>query len=238
MTPARIMIVEDEQITATDIEDILTRLGHEVVAVVTSGSAAVEQAEAERPELILMDIRIKGAMDGVEAAREIRARFDIPSIFLTAHADDATLDRAKLAEPLGYIVKPFHDTELQATIQMGLHKRALDQQRRGQADELASTLDTLGDAVMRCDHLGRVLYLNSSAEKWTGWRQAEAKGRPLTEVLRLLDGKTARSIEGYLKDAVHGRGASEFPIGCVVRSRDGVEPRRRRPLRACAGRGR
>ena len=223
MTPARIMIVEDEQITATDIEDILTRLGHHVVAVVTSGAAAVAEADAERPELILMDIRIKGNMDGVEAARRIRETFGIPSIFLTAHADDATLDRAKLAEPLGYIVKPFHDTELQAAIQMAMHKRQVDNERRDETEELASTLDTLGDGVIRCDNLGRLLYLNASAEKWTGWHLAEAKGRSLTDVFRLLDAKTARSVEGFLKEAIHARSATEFPSGCAVRSRDGVE---------------
>ena len=124
MTPARIMIVEDEQITATDIEDILTHLGHHVVAVVTSGAAALAEADAERPDLILMDIRIKGNMDGIEAARKIRERFDIPSIFLTAHADDATLDRAKLSEPLGYIVKPFTKATLEEKVLKIVQKMA------------------------------------------------------------------------------------------------------------------
>ena len=223
MTPARIIIVEDEQITAADIEDIVARLGHQVLAVATSGAAAVEQAESERPDLVLMDIRIKGDMDGIDAARTIRERFDVPSIFLTAHADDSTLDRAKLAEPLGYVVKPFHDTEIQAVIQMAMHKRWLDAERRARTDELASTLDTLGDAVIRCDHLGRVSYLNAAAEKWTAWRLGEAKGRSLTDVFRLLDAKTSRSIESFVKDAIHGRSAVELPDGSLVRSRDGVE---------------
>ncbi len=101
MAKERILIVEDEQITAADIDDILRHLGYSVSGIVSSGDEAVKKAEETRPDLILMDIRIKGDMDGVEAAREIRRRFDIPVIYLTAHADSETLARAKLAEPLG-----------------------------------------------------------------------------------------------------------------------------------------
>ncbi|MEZ5363605.1 MAG: sigma 54-interacting transcriptional regulator [Bryobacterales bacterium] len=223
MTPARIMIVEDEQITATDIEDILTQLGHDVTAVVTSGVAAVSKADADRPDLVLMDIHLKGEMDGAEAALEVRRRFGIPSIFLTAHADDETLERAKLAEPLGYIVKPFHETELQAAIQMAMHRRSLDSERVDLAEELATTLDALEDGVIRCDQLGRVTYLNAEAEKWTGWRLSESRGLPLNEVFRLLSGKNGAPMEIFLRDAIHGRRVVQFPAGCRVRSRDGVE---------------
>ena len=223
MTPARIMIVEDEQITATDIEDILTQLGHRVVAVATAGEAALADAEALRPDLVLMDIRIKGKTDGVEAARKIRERLDIPSIFLTAHADDATLERAKLAEPLGYLVKPFQESELQAAIQIALHRQALDFQRRGLAEELASTLNAIGEGVLRCDQLGRVIYLNAEAERWTGWRLAQCRGLSLQEVFRLVSPRNGEPMEALLQEAVHGRQVVEFPAGCRVRSRDGVE---------------
>jgi PAS domain S-box-containing protein len=223
MTPARIMIVEDEQITATDIEDILTQLGHRVVAVATAGEAAVADAEALRPDLVLMDIRLKGKTDGVEAARKIRERLDIPSIFLTAHADDATLERAKLAEPLGYLVKPFQESELQAAIQIALHRQALDFQRRGLAEELATTLNAIGEGVLRCDQLGRVIYLNAEAERWTGWRLAQCRGLSLQEVFRLVSPRNGEPMEAVLQEAVHGRQVVEFPAGCRVRSRDGVE---------------
>lgn len=126
MSQARIMIVEDERITAEDIHDILTHLGYTVTAVVSSGEEAIREAERTRPDLVLMDIRIKGEMDGIQAAREIRERFDIPVVYLTAHADRETLERAKLAEPLGYLVKPFQEPELQASIEMALHKQGAD----------------------------------------------------------------------------------------------------------------
>ena len=99
MSPARIMIVEDERITAEDIQDILTILGYTVTAAVSSGAEAIRDADRTRPDLVLMDVHIKGDMDGIDAAREIRERFDIPVVYLTAHADRETLHRAKLAEP-------------------------------------------------------------------------------------------------------------------------------------------
>jgi len=123
MSQARIMIVEDERITAEDIHDILTQLGYLVTAVVSSGRDAIREAERTKPDLVMMDIRIQGDMDGIETAREIRERYDIPVVYLTAHADRETLERAKLAEPLGYLVKPFQEPELLASIEMALHKQ-------------------------------------------------------------------------------------------------------------------
>ena len=103
MASARIMVVEDEQITAADIEDMLTSLGYAVTAAVGSGEEALRQAAEDPPDLVLMDIRLKGKCDGIETALQLRQRFDIPVIYLTAHADQETLNRAKLAEPLGYL---------------------------------------------------------------------------------------------------------------------------------------
>ncbi len=223
MTPARILIVEDEQITAADIEDVLVNLGHQVTATVSSGEAAIESARRSPPDLALMDIHIRGKIDGVEAACRLRAEQDIPAIFLTAHADDRTLERAKDAEPLGYIVKPFHETELQAAIQMALHKLRLDRGRKERAEGLAATLDSLGDGVIRVDELGRVVYLNPAAAQWTGWRAEEAQGQSLGEVFRLMDKASARLLDSFTRALLHHRTVVELPAQAVVRSRDGLE---------------
>src|ERR1700682_356566 len=114
----RILIVEDERITAEDLSDILTSLGYSVVASVSSGADAVALAEETQPDLALMDVQIKGAMDGTETARILRERFNIPAIFLTAHADAGTVSRAKDSEPMGYIIKPFQEAELHASIEI------------------------------------------------------------------------------------------------------------------------
>ncbi len=223
MTSARILIVEDEQITAADIEDILTHQGHQVVGVVVSGEAAVESARIKRPDLILMDIRIKGKIDGCEAASQIRERFGAPAVFLTAHADDATIERAKIANPLGYVVKPFHASELQAAIQVALRQASVEREREERVEDLAATLESLGEGVLRTDELGAVRFLNPAASRWTGWTAEDAKGAQLADVFRLLERETAKGLDGFLHAAIHERAAVAIPAGTVLRSRDGVE---------------
>ncbi len=111
MAKANIMIVEDDVITAMDIENQLKNLGYGVSAKVANGEDAIQKAKENTPDLVLMDIVLKGEMDGIETAKEIRTQFDIPVIFLTAFADKERLKRAKLSNPFGFILKPFQDNE-------------------------------------------------------------------------------------------------------------------------------
>lgn len=120
MAQIEILVVEDEEVVALDIESTLTYLGYEVPAVVAYGKEAIELASEIQPDLVLMDIMLKGKMDGIDAAEEIRRRFGIPVVYLSANADVATLQRAKNSEPFGYVVKPFQEKELQITIEMAL----------------------------------------------------------------------------------------------------------------------
>lgn len=127
MANARILIVEDERIVAKDISKRLKNLGYIVVAAVSSGEEAIEKAGETRPDLVLMDIRLKGKIDGINASEQIRAEFNIPVIFLTAYADEKTLQRAKVTEPFGYIVKPFDERELYAAIEVALRRRMAEE---------------------------------------------------------------------------------------------------------------
>lgn len=120
MSNAKILIVEDESIIAVHIQNVLRRLGHTVVAVASSGEEAIEKAGETQPDLILMNITLRGEMDGVEAAEQIQARFGIPVIYVTAAADKETLQRAGRTNPCGYILKPFHETELRDAIKAAL----------------------------------------------------------------------------------------------------------------------
>jgi PAS domain S-box-containing protein len=183
MTSARIMVVEDEPITAEDLQEILTQMGYTVTAVAASAEDAIREAERTHPDLIIMDIHIRGDVDGVEAARAIRRRFDIPAVYLTAHADPETLSRAKLAEPLGYIIKPFQEPELRATIEMALHKQGLDHQAKANQARLAAAMDAIGEGVIAVDADGLVTLVNPAAEAWTGCRQSDAVGKKIEEVL-------------------------------------------------------
>ena len=225
MARASILIVEDELITAADLEDALVRLGYHVAGTASSGKGAVERAERTRPDLILMDIRLKGSMDGTEAAAEIHRRFGIPVIYLTAHADAKTLARAKLAEPLGYVVKPFQDTELQAAIEMALHKGGIDREAKEREDTLSSTLGAMGEGVVALDSLRQVTYVNPAAEEWTAWTLSEAKGRDLAEIFPLVAQQDRRPLESPARAALREGVLEELPESAVLIARNGVERR-------------
>lgn len=223
MAKARIMIVEDERITASDIEDILRDFGYAVAGVCSSGEEAVQKAKEARPDLVLMDIRIKGKMDGIEAAGEIRRRYDIPVVYLTSHADEDTLARAKLAEPLGYIVKPFQGPELQANIQMALHKHGLDRKAREREDRLDATLSALGEGVICVDPMGLVTYVNPAAEGWTGWSKGAAIGKDISEVFKIIDRQDRRPGENTMMQALRRGDLLELAEGSLLVRKDGTE---------------
>lgn len=130
MAEARILIAEDDQITAKHVQKRLQGAGYDVVAMAASGQAAIEKTTETQPTLVLMDIGLKGPMDGIEAARQIRLGFDIPVVFLTAFSDPATLRRAEITEPYGYVLKPFQERDLCVTVEMALHSHRLKQELR------------------------------------------------------------------------------------------------------------
>jgi len=148
MTKAKIMIVEDEAIVAREIKAGIENMGYSVASISSRGEEAIEKVQEDRPDLILMDIQLKGQMDGIEAADIIESRFGIPVIFLTAYDDDERLKRAKSTLPYGYVLKPFRDRDLRITIEMGLYAaemnawriRAEAQARESQKMEAIATL--------------------------------------------------------------------------------------------------
>jgi PAS domain S-box-containing protein len=148
MNQRTILIVEDEAIVAMDIEDRLAGIGYQLAGRAASGERALALAEDKRPSLILMDIRLKGDIDGITAAEEIRRRFHIPVIFLTAYSEDATLDRAKLTEPYGYILKPFDDRELKSAIEIALYKHHAEEEIR-RVNRFYDVLSQVNQAVVR-----------------------------------------------------------------------------------------
>jgi len=187
MSTVNILIVEDQIIVARDEKHILEALGYNVVGATVTGEDAITQAEALQPDVVLMDIMLKGEMDGIEAARHIRERFDIPVIFVTAYADPATLQRAKLTEPFGYILKPFEERDLRTNIEMALYKHQMDKRLKESEQWFSATLRSIGDAVIATDAEGRVKFMNPLAETLTGWEQAEAVGQDLTQVFRTIN---------------------------------------------------
>ncbi|MBI2860372.1 MAG: response regulator [Chloroflexi bacterium] len=135
---ARILIVEDESVVALDLGQRIRNCGHEVAGIAATGGEAIEMAKRTRPGLVLMDIRLPGAMDGVEAANQIRKQLDIPVIFATAYGDDATLGRAKVTGPFGYIIKPIEEWELCAAVEVALWRHRVESELKQRTRELTA----------------------------------------------------------------------------------------------------
>ncbi len=195
MAKTQILIVEDEGIVAKDLHNTLITLGYGVSSSASSGEEAIKKAAETNADVVLMDIVLEGDMDGVETAAQIRARFDIPVIYLTAYADDKTLQRAKITEPYGYILKPFQERELHTTIEIALYKHMMERMLKESEQWLATTLKSIGDAVIATDSQGFVIFMNPVAEALTGWKQENAAGRPLKEVFNIVNEETGREVE-------------------------------------------
>jgi len=180
----RILIVEDQRLIAADIESTLRKLGYLVVGNVASGEEAISLSDQVRPELVLMDVRLRGEMDGIRAAEIIRDRFNLPVVYLTAYADEETILRAKKTTPFGYLVKPFNERELRATIEIAFYthlmERTLADERakRHGAEEFKILVDGVRDyAIFKLDRHGRVTTWNSGAERLKGYTADEIIGK-------------------------------------------------------------
>jgi two-component system, cell cycle sensor histidine kinase and response regulator CckA len=180
--PLRVLIVEDESFVALDLEERLFRLGYEVAAVTDNGADAILYARAMKFDLVLMDIRLQGETDGIQTATTLCETTDTPVVFLTAHCDEVTLHRAGLSEPFGYLMKPFDDRALRATLRMAYCRHRAESRLRKMEHWLAATLRSIGDGVIATDGEGRITFINAKAEAVSGWTSDAALGRHLTEV--------------------------------------------------------
>jgi PAS domain S-box-containing protein len=199
MEKTKILIVEDEAIISKNLQMRLEKQGYIVPSAVATGEEAIKISGEDNVDLVLMDIVLPGEMDGIEAADQIRSRFNIPVIYLTAYADETILEKAKITEPFGYIIKPFEDRELHSAIQMALYKHKMEQQLREKEKWLSTVLNSIGDAVITTDIKGNVLFINPVAEKLTGWKEEDATGRPLKEVFNIVNEKTGEDVENPVK---------------------------------------
>ena len=202
MESASILIVEDEPIVAKDIQLSLQRLGYRVPATATSGEEAICKAGVIHPDLILMDIVLKGTMDGIETALHIQRKQDVPVIYLTAYADSHTLERAKVSSPAGYMLKPYQANELRTTIELALHRARHDRHLRERLRWIATTVRCIGDGIVTTDREGRVTYMNPAAETFTGWEHEEAAGIHLTALIGGAKDGPIQEMENPAKQAL------------------------------------
>jgi len=180
-----ILVIEDESLVAEELSMRLEQLGYEVGGVVDNAADAFAYVSVVRPDFALVDINIKGTRTGIDVARRFREEFDIPVVFLTAHADATTLKAATATEPFGYIVKPFDKRSLAATLETAMRRRRAEQKLAKMERWLATTMNSIGDAVIAIDGELCVNYINPVAERLSGWTQEQAIGRPVIEVFRI-----------------------------------------------------
>jgi len=223
MSNARIMIVEDEAIVALDLQHKLKTLGYAVSGVASSGEEAVRKVPQTRPDLVLMDIKLKGDMDGIDAAQRVRDEFNIPVVYLTAYSDENTLQRAKVTEPAGYLLKPFKDRELHATIEMALYKHKIEMELKKSAQRFATIVLSIGDAVIATDLQGRVTFMNPVAETLTGWNLQDAIGRDMSDVFNIVNKDTREVIDSGISDVLNNGVGITLPSATVLICRNNLE---------------
>lgn len=202
---ARILVVEDEFAVAMELEDRLENLGYDVVAHELRGREAIARAEETQPDLVLMDIRLDGRMDGIEAAQEIRNKLHVPVVFVTAYSDDDTLKRAKETAPFGYVIKPFEERELYASIEVALSTHALERRVARYRDDLRQILDGLGEGTAMTQSNGKLTFVSRSASHMLGRPPSALTGRDWTAALPMPDDAIRilkRRIESGSQEAV------------------------------------
>ncbi|MES2163404.1 MAG: ATP-binding protein [Pseudomonadota bacterium] len=191
----RVLVVEDEIVVSEDLQQRLRALGYEVTGAADTPAEAIRLAILTVPDVALMDIMLHGKAEGIEAAEYLRDQLDLPVIFLTAHSDAATLQRARLTDPAGYIVKPFDDAQLRVALDMAPARHEMERKARRVARWLTATLTSIGDAVVATNTRAEIILINPAAEKLTGWSQAEAAGKPFADVVRLVNQITRAPLE-------------------------------------------
>ena len=235
----RILIVDDEAIVAEEIRARLEDMGYCVSAVVGSGDEALRQVRGDRPDLVLMDIMLKGGTDGVAVANQIRQDSDIPVVYLTAYSDDETFQRAKATEPFGYLLKPFNDKELCATIDVAVYKHRLECELKARQQWLSVTLTSIADAVIATDADGSIVFMNPVAQSLTGWQQDEAAGRPLGDVFAIQSERTGQLAPSPAAEALGNGVVTSIGDNAVLVARDGRNmpiADKMAPIRDAAGR--
>jgi PAS domain S-box-containing protein len=188
---ATILVVEDDAAVAETIREVLIAAGYDVPDTVSSGLRALDEAARIRPALAVMDVQLHGEMDGIETAHELRKRCNTRVIYITGFADDETLRRAKHTAPLGYLKKPFNARELRIAVEIALHQAALEGELATRERRFATTLQSIGDAVLTIDASDRVMFMNRAATAMIGVPEAEAVGKPIDDVVRFVDARGA-----------------------------------------------
>ena len=219
----QILIVEDDSDVVGYIEHLLKSLGYGVCAIVSSGEAAMQKAAEAHPDLALIDMMLAGDMDGIAVAQQMRTRFNIPVVYLTAYVDQRLLQRAKIAEPFGYVLKPFAERRLHLNIEIALYRHEMERRFRESEQWFSTILRSIGEGVIATDENGRVQFINSVAEDLTGWQQEEVSGKDLAEVFNVISEGAETPIKAHIMEALRGGIIVDLAEPNLLAARDGRE---------------
>jgi two-component system, sensor histidine kinase and response regulator len=220
---SRIIIVEDDKIIAKDIKSTIEANGYNVVGMASSGEEAILKVGDKRPDIVIMDVKLKGELDGIDAALQIKALYDTPVVFLTSYVDNKTIARAKITGPMGYILKPFEEIELCTALEIALYKDLLDKKMRDNERWLSTILTSIGDAVIATDRDGYIKFMNPVAEALTGWTVERTINRSLGEVFNIKDAESGDPIASPLERVRVTAVAGEPGRTTILIRRDGSE---------------
>ncbi len=223
MAKADILIVEDSYIVAFHLQSTLEREGYRVVGTEASGENALAYLETARADVVLMDIMLSGELDGIETARAVQMKHNIPVIYITALTDKETIQRAKITEPFGYLTKPFEDRELFTVIEMALYKHQIDRKLRRSEEKFHSTVTSISDGVIIIDEQFSVTFMNPSAEVATGWSLQDAQGRDIFTVFSLKDRESEQFPVNPFQNTLGYGKINSLPENLALVSRRGTE---------------
>ncbi|NOS54970.1 MAG: response regulator [Cyclobacteriaceae bacterium] len=223
MSKGEILIVEDSFVVALHLEATLENEGYKVIGKCDSGENAIALLDELNPCLVLMDIMLNGMLDGIEVAGVIRERYDIPVVYITALSDKATIQRAKLTQPYGFLTKPFDDREIFTIIEMAIYKHSIERKFRESEEKYFSTLKSISDAVIVVDNNFDITYLNHSAQALVHYTHTDALDKPIFEVVKLKDIDTGDFPINPLQCEVGGRNVNAIPENLVLVNSNGQE---------------
>ncbi|WP_445632296.1 REC domain-containing diguanylate cyclase [Nostoc sp. DSM 114161] len=223
MFPRKILVVEDEKTLASNIRKILQNLGYTVSEISESGEEVIKKIAEIKPNLVLIDICLAGEINGVRLVDIIQNNFHVPAVYIINRSEYKILENDRLIEPFNYIIKPFIERDLHFVIEMALYKHQSEKRLQQEKQRLTAILNSIGRAVIVTYENGCIQMMNPIAEILTGWKQSEALGKDLEEVVSLVDKDVGEAIQNLAIDVIEAGEISNLPENCTLISKDGKE---------------
>lgn len=217
----KILVIEDEKILALDIRNSLQKLGYSVLEITVSGEDAIKKVAETNPHLVLIDICLAGEINGIEVVDIIQNHFHIPVLYLTEYSQDNKLAKKQLSEPFSYILKPCAEKDLHFAVEMALYKHQMNKKYEAEKQRLTAIINSMGCAVVVTYANGSIQMMNPVAEVLTGWRQDEAYGKDLVEVVNLIDKDMDEVIDNLATKAIQAGEVLNLPDNCTLLAKDG-----------------